>query len=542
MKLLLHSAYGLIMVALILGMAGCVLPAPISTPPAATTAPTSVGGPVSLTVFYTNDIHAHITPSKDKDIGGYARIATLVNQGRAQGGRVLLLDAGDALQGTSFWPAFEGRSTVEIMNALGYDAFTLGNHEFDKGPDLLARRLTEMQFPVLCANLEFAADSPMKTAPVKPYIIKNLNGLRVGLLGLTTEETPVISIGAFQGVTARSAIDTAQKFVAEMQPQCDLIIALTHLGVDEDYELAGKVDGIDLIVGGHSHTVLLKPSQAQNPSGQRVLIVQTGAYSRYLGRLDLTVDPVARPRITDYQGQLIELTNAVADDPQMKALVDKWQAQLPPPAMVGQMTVDLDMTIRGREAPAGNLFCDAILEYMATLPDPAQRPVIALYNAGGLRGGRIFPAGPITTEDIATWEPFGNTIVLLDLTAPQLKEVLESGAKGSVMQVAGLAYWIDNSRPAQEADDTARKITKPGQRIVRIVIGGQDIDLTDASKVYRVATNNFLAGGGDAAYTFLEGRNILDTGIYMTDILESYIRQHSPIAPKVEGRINIGTR
>jgi 2',3'-cyclic-nucleotide 2'-phosphodiesterase (5'-nucleotidase family) len=302
------------------------------------------------------------------------------------------------------------------------------------------------------------------------------------------------------------------------------------------------VDGIDLIVGGHSHTVLLKPSEARNPSDQRVLIVQTGAYSQYLGRLDLTVNPSARPRITDYKGPLIALDKTVADDPQMKAIVDKWQAQLPPPAVVGQMTVDLDMTIRGREAPAGDLFCDAMLDYCADLPDPAQRPVVAIYNAGGLRGGKIFPAGPVTTEDIATWEQFGNTIILMDLTAPQLKEVLESGAKGPVMQVAGLAYWIDNIKPAQEADDTAKKITKPGQRIVRITIGGQDIDLSDASKVYRVATNNFLAGGGDACYTFLEGKNSLNTEVYMTDILESYIRKHSPIAPKVEGRITFGSR
>ncbi len=536
----LNVLLAIVLVALVVGAGGGCLPSlPFGIP---TAAPTPVSGPVSLTVFYTNDIHAHITPTKDKDIGGYARIATLIRQGRAPGARTLLLDAGDVLQGTPFWPAFEGRTTVELMNALGYDAFTLGNHDFDKGQDLLAHRVSEMQFPVLCANLEFAADSPLRSSPIKPYIIKNLNGLRVGVLGLTTEETPIISMGAFQGVTAHSTLETARRLVVEMQPQCDLIIALTHLGVDEDYALASQVDGIDLIVGGHSHTVLLKPSPATNPGGQRVLIVQTGAYSRYLGRLDLTVDPAARPRITDYRGQLIELTNAVADDPQVKAIVDKWQAQLPPPTVVGQMIVDLDMTIRGREAPAGNLFCDAMLDYCANLPDPAQRPAIALYNAGGLRGGRIFPAGPITTEDIATWEPFGNTIVLMDLNAAQLKEVLESGAKGTVMQVAGLTYWIDNTKPAQEADDTAKKITKPGQRIVRITIGGQDIDLTDASKVYRVATNNYLAGGGDACYTFLEGQNVLDTGIYMTDALESYIRQHSPIAPTVEGRINFGSR
>jgi len=204
--------------------------------------------------------------------------------------------------------------------------------------------------------------------------------------------------------------------------------------------------------------------------------------------------------------------------------------------------VDLDLPTRGRESNAGNLFCDAVLDYFAGAPDPAQRPVVAMYNSGGLRGGRIFPAGPITTDDIAEWEPFANTVVLMDLTAPQLKEVLESGAKGWIMQVAGLTYQIDNNKLPQVADDDAKRIVTPGQRVVRITINGQDIDLTDDSKVYRVATNNYLADGGDGCYTFLEGANAVDTKVYMTDVLETYIRKHSPIAPRVEGRIAFGSR
>ncbi|MBU1747907.1 MAG: bifunctional metallophosphatase/5'-nucleotidase [Chloroflexi bacterium] len=538
MKHLGALALALLVVLAVLAAPGCteLAASPTVSPTAAVVRP----GP--LTIFYTNDIHGQITPGQDKDVGGYARIATLVNAARAQGERVLLLDAGDVLQGSPFWTEFDGRTSVEIMNAMGYDALTLGNHEFDRGQALLAERLTEMQFPVLCANLEFAADSPLQTAGVKPYTILNLDGLRVGILGLTTERTPTISAGAFQGVTAHSAIDTAKRLVPEIQAQSDLVIALTHLGADEDYDLAARVDGIDLIIGGHSHTVLRHPAEARNPAGQRVLIVQTGAYSQYVGRLDLTVDPTATPHITQAQGDLVELGRSIADDAAIKVIVDRWSAQLPASSVVGQTTVDLNPQARGRESALGNLFCDAILDYFATLPDESLRPVIALYNSGGLRGGTTLPAGPITTDNIATWEPFNNTVVIMNLTAPQLKEVLESGAKDSPMQVAGLTYQIDTNRPAQQGNDDTKTIATPGQRIVRIAINGQDIDLQDAGTVYRVATNNYLAGGGDGCYTFLTITDPFDTEVIMTDVLETYIRNHSPIAPQVESRITFGAR
>lgn len=553
MRYRLHLTVALFLIAFILIASAC---APSETPPPTITTPDSrvptplspaptagsPTGPGTLIVFHTNDVHAHITPSRDKDVGGYARVATLVNQARAKNERVLLLDAGDVLQGTPFWTEFDGQATVEAMNAMGYDALTLGNHEFDRGPVLLAQRVGEMRFPVLCANLEFAADSPLRAAAIRPYTVLDLDGLRVGILGLTTERTTSISAGAFQGVTAHSAVETARKLVPELRARADLVIALTHLGVDEDYDLVAKVDGIDLIVGGHSHADLRHPAEARSPGGQRVLIAQAGAYGPYLGRIDLTVDPAASPPITSAQGQLVELTGSVADDTQVKAIVDRWQAQLPPSTAVGQTSVDLDLRARGREAAVGNLYCDAILDYFAGASDPVLRADVAMYNSGGIRGGRIFPAGPITTEDIAEWEPFGNTVVVVDLTALQLKEVLESGAKGWIMQVAGLTYQVDNSKPSQVADDDAKKIVTPGQRVVRITIGGQDVDLTDATQIYRVAVNNYLASGGDGCYTFLEGANAVDSEILMTDVLETYIRKHSPIAPRVENRITFGSR
>jgi len=490
-------------------------------------------GPVTLTILHTNDTHAHLEsfePWKQPVQGGVARRYTLLKQIRAEYPNVLLLDAGDVFQGTLYFNQYKGQADLWFMNKMGYDAMAVGNHEFDDGQETLAKFIDGAKFPLLSANLDVSG-TPVLNGKIHPYTIKEIGGEKVGIFGLTTKDVKIISnIGA--GVEVKDPIETAKSVVTELENQgINKIIALTHLGYSEDKKLAAAVDGIDIIIGGHSHTLLGDmegaegpyPTVVKSPSGADELIVTAKCWGSYLGQLNVTFD--ANGVITEYSGQPIFVDESFEEDAEFKAKLEEFAAPIEElkAKIIGQTAVDLDGErehVRTRETNLGNLICDAIL--WKTQSDGTQ---IAIQNGGGIRAS--IPAGDVSMGQVLEVLPFGNTIVDMDLTGAQILEALENGVsrvedvEGRFPQVAGLKYTFDPSKPA-------------GERIVSVEVGGQPLD---PNAVYRVAVNNFMAGGGDGYEVLTKGTNVYDTGVLLSDTLAEYIAAHSPVSLQVEGRI-----
>jgi len=512
--------------------------------------------PQRITILTTSDFQSQITPFKTKiyingvktkvEVGGSARVVGLVKELKWKNGNAstLFLTSGDDFLGPVF-RAFGGIPTTFMWDQIA-DAWEPGNHEFDQGPEVLGKALDYSTVPMICANLDVSNEPALK-GKIKPDLIKIAGSVKIGIFGLIT---PNVNILTNLGKNVKVNPDLASVAQAEVDKLkgegCNLIVALTHIGVDADKDLASKVNGIDVIVGGHSHTLIQTPIVVKNPNGHETIIVQDGAKAAYLGQLTLYV---GKKGIEKYNWKLHLLDSSVPSDPFTQKLVDYFEAKMPPPEKVGESLVDLDArksTVRTREAAIGDLFTDAMNYAVGTK--------IAVTNGGGIRGDKIYPKGVITTATLTQMHPFGNSIVIVKLTGKQFKEVLERGAAalrskndprdpktidtGAFLQVAGIKEVIDVDKTPQQLDPTNSKIVVPGERVVSVTINGEPLD---PNKVYTVAVNDYIAHGGDGYVTL---GNLPDsaknfTYVYLTDALYKYIKAHSPIAPKVEGRIII---
>ena len=501
-----------------------------------------------LRIIHTNDHHARIEPVTGGTPvapihGGVSRRKTLIDAIRDEGGNQILLDAGDVFQGTLWFTQYLGQADLEFYNALGYAAVTIGNHEFDKGQQPLADFIRRANFPVLSANIAIAADVPAPIAGLfKPWIVKEIGGQKIGIFGLTTEETPVLSSpGA--GIAFTNYIEAARKAVADLKARgANKIIALTHIGITFDRELARQVDGIQVIIGGHSHTPMGAqvtppdpnrpyPEVIASPSSKPVIMATDWEWGRWLG--DLTVGFDANGDITSVVAAqpaevlpIVEPNQGFED--RIKVLAQPLSALRT--QVVGETKVPLNgarADVRAKETNLGNLISDAMLE--KTRPAGAQ---LALMNGGSIRTS--VDAGPITLGELIEVQPFGNTITLVSLTGDQLKAALENGVSqietvaGRFPQVAGIRYSFDASKPA-------------GSRITGVQIAdAQGYSPIKPTATYRVVTNNFLLTGGDGYSVLQAGTNKLDTGLIDVDVTAEYVRTHSPISPEVQGRITIG--
>lgn len=509
----------------------------------------------TLTILHTNDIHSRLLPvnalgslcgEKDeqegKCLGGSARLAAAIADERvrvkAAGGAAIVLDGGDQFQGSLFYTQYRGQAEMQVMNRIGYDAMVIGNHEFDNGPPVLAEFLKGARFPVISANTD-ASGEPLLAGRFRPYTILDTRAGRIGIIGGTTEDTPTMSSSG-PSVSFRTVEDAVTPIVAELNAKgIDRIILVTHIGLSRDREVARRVAGIDVIVGGHSHTLLSNASGAagaggpypvveRGPTGDPVLIVQTGAFGRFLGRIDVTFD--ATGRVSAWSGDTILLSQSMREDPEVKALVAKLGEPLEQlrRTPVGQAAADFDQrACRMRECEIGNLVAGAMLEAMRS-----QGVVAAITNGGGLRAG--LPAGPITLGDVLTVLPFQNTVATLKLTGADLAAALEHGlgvveqGGGRFPQVAGIRYRFDPKRPA-------------GQRLLGVEIqepdGGPYRSL-DPARLYKIATNDFMRRGGDA-YAILRDKAIepYDFGPNLEEIAADFIRRNSPVRPLLDGRV-----
>ena len=496
-------------------------------------------GPITVTILHTNDTHAHLEsfePWGQPVQGGIARRYTAIQQVKAEGGNVILVDAGDAFQGTLFFNQWQGEEEAYFMNALGYQAMAVGNHEFDSGPAALANFIQQANFPVLSANVDTSAE-PELADLIKATAILEIGGEQIGLFGLTTEDAAFISSPG-DNVVFNDAITSAQAAVAELEGQgINKIIALTHQGYSADLALAAAVDGIDVIVCGHSHTLLgsmedaagAYPTVATSPNGGTVLIVSAYEWGKYLGRLDVTFD--ADGKVESYEGAPIFIDESIAEDEAIAADVATYAAPIEDlkATIVGQATVDLDGTrelVRSQETNMGNLICDAMLWKTAV-----EGTQICIQNGGGIRAS-ISP-GDVTMGQVLEVLPFGNQIATFGLTGADVWAALENGVSefeeqaGRFPQVGGLKYTFD---PGQEA----------GSRIVSVEVKNADGSYApiDLGAVYKLVSNDFMRGGGDGYDMFADNAiNAYDSGAVLADAVAEYIGANSPVSPAVEGRI-----
>ncbi|WP_404402595.1 bifunctional metallophosphatase/5'-nucleotidase [Pelagibacterium halotolerans] len=520
----------------------------------ASTAAAQSEGEFTLNILHINDLHSRIESINAYDstcgeedeaagecFGGIARVKTAIDTRRdaltEAGENVIVLDAGDQYQGSLFYTTYKGEEVVEFMNMIGFDAMAVGNHEFDDGPEGLAVLLDGLDFPIISGNIDVTEDEVL-AGRVPGALVLEIGGEQVGIVSVLAEDTDETSSPG-DGVRFIQAEDYLKGAVEGLEAAgINKIIALTHMGVTRDIDIASAVPGIDVIVGGHSHTLFSNtedaeysyPFMVENPEGAEVPIVQAYAYSKYLGELEVTFD--ADGNVVSATGDPLLLDASIEPDAEAAARVAELKAPLEElmQQVVGTATEEIDGsrdTCRIQECEMGNLVADAILDRVAD-----QGVQLVIQNGGGLRAS--IDEGEITMGEVITVLPFQNTLATFELNGAGIREALENGVSdwengaGRFPQVAGLRYTWDRNAPV-------------GERIVSVEVmqNGEWAPLEDDT-VYKVATNNYMRGGGDG-YAMFEGddKNAYDYGPGLEIVLADYIADlGGEYTPYLDGRIS----
>ncbi|RNB84304.1 bifunctional metallophosphatase/5'-nucleotidase [Brevibacillus nitrificans] len=469
-----------------------------------------------ITLAHTNDTHGHIQEDTAQKEFGYAKIATLIKEWRAENPNFLLLDAGDTFQGTVFVNQFKGESILPILNSLDYTLMTAGNHEFDFGYEQLLKLRDSLDHPVINANV-FTADG--KNLLVPTYKAE-IGGKKFAFVGFVAEDTPVLTHpNNVKGLTFKSPVEVAKTIVPELKKEADHVVVVSHIGVDVDREIAKNVPGIDLIVGGHSHTPLKAPEVVNG-----TYIVQDWEYGKSLGRADLYY---LGEELVAFSGGLKEYDETVQADPEVDKMVKDIVSQIDSVmnVVIAKSEVPLDgdrALVRAKETNVGNLIADIMLERTQSIK--GHEADVALANGGGIR--TQLNAGDITKKNLYTLLPFeNNTLSIVEVTGEELRAALENGVSqvetgaGRFPQISGMSFTYNPTKPA-------------GERVIEVKVGDKPLDLT---KTYKVATIDFLAAGGDGYESFK--KPFFNTGLSMYSVVEEALIKRQVVNPKVEGRI-----
>ncbi|PLW78402.1 bifunctional metallophosphatase/5'-nucleotidase [Cohaesibacter celericrescens] len=513
----------------------------------------SANADYSLNILHINDLHSRIESinkydstcnakgeEEGKCFGGVARVKSMLDQRRAAlkdaGKNVLTIDAGDQFQGSLFYSTYKGAAAVEFMNGIGFDVMAVGNHEFDDGPQGLADFLAKAEFPVISGNIDVSSE-PLLAGKISGYIIKEVGGQKIGLVSTLAEDT-VETSSPGDKVIFSSSEDYLKQAVQELTEQgVNKIIAVTHEGLTKDMDLASKVSGIDMIVGGHSHTLLSNtddkaagpyPVMVKNPDGKDVPIVQAYAYSKYVGDIEVTFND--NGDIISAKGDPILLDKSVAMDEGFKARVAELGAPIEElkVKVIGSIEADIDGSrdnCRLKECEMGSVVADAILDRVK-----AQGVSIVIQNGGGLRSS--IQAGEVTMGEVLSVLPFQNTLATFQLTGAGVVEALENGLSqvekvaGRFPQVAGIKYSWSAAKPV-------------GERVISVeVMKDGAWAPIDPEAVYGVASNNYMRSGGDGYKVFkTDGKNAYDYGPGLEEVLASYIAKNPGFKPVLDGRI-----
>ncbi len=499
---------------------------------------TAAAAQFSLTILHTNDFHDRFEPISAFDstcapedntagdcFGGVARLVTAIAEARGRAENSILVDGGDQFQGTLFYTQYKGTMTAEFMNLLGYDAMTVGNHEFDDGPQVLAELIGAVEFPVLMSNADYTGEPLLADSLMKSTVIE-VAGERIGLIGLTPESAAELASPG-PNVTFGDPAEAVQAEVDRLTADgVNKIIVLSHSGYVVEQSVAENTTGVDVIVGGHSHSLLGDFEGAVGPYPTMVngvAIVQAAAYGKYLGELNVTFDD---------DGTLIEATGApilidagVAEDADAVARVTELAAPLEElrTTVVAESSDVIDGNrdvCRAMECSMGNLVADAMLDRVAD-----QGIEIAIANSGGLRAS--IDAGEVTMGEVLTVLPFQNTLSTFQVTGAVVVEALENGVSqieegaGRFPQVAGITFSVDAA-------------AEPGARVSDVMVGGAPID---PEKVYGLVSNNYVRNGGDGYAMFVGAENAYDFGPDLADVTAEYMAANGAYTPYTDGRI-----
>jgi 5'-nucleotidase/UDP-sugar diphosphatase len=494
----------------------------------------------SLTILHTNDFHARFEPISRFDsgcsaedntagecFGGTARLVTSVAEARARSNNSILVDGGDQFQGTLFYTYYKGAAAAEFMNKLGYDGMTVGNHEFDDGPEVLTGFMDSVNFPVLMSNADVSGEPLLADKLMKSTVIER-GGEKIGLIGLTPENTDELASPG-PNVIFSEPIAAVQAEVDKLTEMgVNKIIVLSHSGYGVDQEVAANTTGVDVIVGGHTNTLLGDDENAAGPYPTMVgdtAIVQAYAYGKFLGELNVTFDDEGKlieasgaPILID--GNVVEDAETVARVAELAAPLDEIRNKVVAEAAA---MIEGDRSVcRAMECSMGNLIADAMLARVAD-----QGIQIAFQNSGGIRSS--IDAGEVTMGEVLTVLPFQNTLSTYQVTGETMLAALENGVSqheegsGRFPQVAGMTFAVDLA-------------AAPGARISDVMVGGMPID---PAATYGVVSNNFVRNGGDGYDMFKTAMNAYDFGPDLADVTAEYIAANAPYQPYTDGRITM---
>ncbi len=495
----------------------------------------------TITILHTNDFHARFEPISKYDgpcgaedntagecFGGTARLVTAIQEAKARTNNAILVDGGDQFQGTLFYSYYKGQMAAEMMNKLGYDGMTVGNHEFDDGPEVLASFMSAVNFPILMSNADVSAEPLLADKLAKSTVIER-GGEKIGLIGLTPEDTDELASPG-DNVKFSDPVTAVQGEVDRLTAMgVNKIIVLSHSSYAIDQKVAAETTGVDVIVGGHSNTLLSNTNErAEGPYPTMVgntAIVQAYAYGKYLGELNVTFDDAGN--ITQATGEPILIDAAVAEDAETVARISEMAAPLE--EIRNKIVADTAEPIggdravcRAQECSMGNLIADAMLARVAD-----QGVSVAIQNGGGIRAS--IDVGQVTMGDVLTVLPFQNTLSTFEVTGAVLVEALENGVSqveegaGRFPQVAGMTFAFDAAAPA-------------GSRVSDVMIGGAPVDM---EKAYGVVSNNYVRNGGDGYAMFKTAAKAYDFGPDLADVTAEFLAANAPYKPYTDGRITV---
>jgi 2',3'-cyclic-nucleotide 2'-phosphodiesterase (5'-nucleotidase family) len=476
--------------------------------------PTSPRARTPLTLLQINDVYSTVPVD---GMGGLARIATVKQQIAASGRTPLLVIAGDFLSPSVASSVFKGEQMVAALNAAGLDMATLGNHEFDFGPDVLLQRMREARWQWIVSNVVDAA-SGRPIGDALPYVVKTFGPLTVGFIGLclTSDEITPDRMGMFRLIDPMEAAATYLPILK--REGANVIVALTHLTYAQDRALAERFPEIDVIVGGHEHFPI-------TATENRTLISKAGSDGKFIARID-----VNRRQSGTIQRffELMPVTASIPDDPRTLEVVNSYESRLGAglDAIVGASRVALDaeaVRIRSGETNLGNMVADAMRAEVGA--------DITLANAGGIRGDRVYPAGALSRRTLVTMAPFGNVVCKVALPGRLVLDALNNAVSrmpatdGRFPQISGMTIKVNATAP-------------PGLRISDVTVGGQPLD---PDRVYTVAMSDYQLKGGDGYDMFAKGRVIVgpEDGPLVMTAIEKYITARVEVNPSVEGRITV---
>ncbi len=488
----------------------------------------------TTTIIHVNDTHSHIDASmvNGQPLGGYDRLAAVVKQTRQRDPSALFLHAGDTFQGTAYFSLFLAQPDARLYNHLGLTAMTVGNHEFDRGPSVLQSFMNTARFPVLAANLDVRREPRLRK--LRPSTVVTVKGRRVGIIGATTPELPSISS---PGPTVRMR-DTLPAIQAEAdrltRDGVRYIILLSHLGYEEDVKAAKRLRHVDLIVGGHSHTVLGSPvagiepqgpypTRCTTPDGAPVYVVQSWEWAKAVGTLNVTFNDAGQ--VVAASGRLIPLSSDIAPDPAAKSLLAPYRAKLASRQKQVLCQVKEPLT-RSTVRTGANALAAHLADAAQMFAQRSTGAVVSFVNAGGVRAD--IDAGPLTWTEAVAVAPFENPLVAVQLTGAELQRVLShgcAGARGALLHPSkGFTYVIDMNAPSDS-------------RVTEMRLHDQPVR---PEGLYTVVFSAYILGGGDG-HTFLKARarNARPVGIDDTTSFTRYLEEMKTIDAGIPPRITV---